>query len=359
MNLYSFRRLGRRPHERAAAGSPILVIPYMWIGDFVRCHSLVTLLRQRFPERPIDVLAAPNCAPVAEYMAGVRQAIVVDLPRSRIALPRQIAVAKRLRGERYGTAVIVPRTWKSALAPFLAGIPERTGYLGESRILLVNDVRSDERALPRLVDRCAALALPSAAELPETWPPPVLSVSAADIANWRIRRGVPQDGRPVVALAPGSRATARRWPVEAYAVLSRRLLAEGCAVWVVGGPEEKAQAAAILGDTPARDLTGSDLRDAILALASATVAVANDSGLLHVAAALGTPSIGIFGPMTAALWAPLNPLAAALEINSGLLCRPCNQSVCRLGHHRCMSEIAPESVHAAIRRALQTLAAAE
>jgi heptosyltransferase-2 len=155
-----------------------------------------------------------------------------------------------------------------------------------------------------------------------------------------------------VALAPGSVAPARRWPANAYAALSRRLLADGCDVWVLGGPSEKALAAEIVGDSKARDLTGSDIRDAILALASAGVAVANDSGLLHVAAALGTPSIGIFGPMTAALWAPLNPLAAVMEINSGLPCRPCNENVCRLGHHRCLRDIGPDAVFAAARNAL-------
>src|SRR5271155_2859634 len=152
--------------------SPILIVPYMWIGDFVRCHSVVTLLRQRFPNRPVDMLATTLCAPLADYMPGVRQAIVADLPRGRLALAQQTALAERLKREDYGTALTMPRTWKSALAPFLAGIPERVGFFGEGRIILLNDLRFGERKLPRMVDRCAMLALPSGAEPREAWPLP-------------------------------------------------------------------------------------------------------------------------------------------------------------------------------------------
>ena len=113
----------------------------MWIGDFVRCHSVVTLLRQRYPDRPVDILSTTLCAPLADYMPGLRQTIVWDLPRSRLALAEQQALAKRFKREGYGTVLIMPRTWKSALAPFLAGIPERVGFFGEGRVILLNDLR--------------------------------------------------------------------------------------------------------------------------------------------------------------------------------------------------------------------------
>ena len=331
---------------------PILIVPYMWIGDFVRCHSVVRLLRQRFPDRPVDMLATKLCAPLADYMPGVRQAIVADLPRGRLALGEQRALALRLKHEAYGAALIMPRTWKAALAPFLAGIAERTGFVGEARFVLLNDLRYGERRLPRMIDQCAALALPAGAELPPAWPVPELKVSAAEVDAWRQKRGLGDDDRPVVALAPGAVGPAKRWPSAAYAALAHRLMAEGLAVWVLGGPGEKALAAEIVGDTAARDLTGHDLHDAILALAAAAVAISNDSGLLHVAAALGTPSIGIFGPTSPWHWAPLNPLAATIETTSELACRPCHKPVCRLVHHHCMRDITPETVLAAAHRAL-------
>ena len=121
---------------------PILIVPYMWIGDFVRCHSVVKLLNARFPDRPVDILSTTLCAPLTDYMPGLRRSIVFDLPRSRLALTNQLALARRLRRENYGTALIMPRTWKSVLAPFLAGIPERTGFVGEARARL-KDARPD------------------------------------------------------------------------------------------------------------------------------------------------------------------------------------------------------------------------
>jgi heptosyltransferase II len=342
--------------RNTAAASPILLVPYMWIGDFVRCHSVVKLLRQRFPDRPVDVLATSLCAPLADYMPGVREAVVFDLPRSRLALRHQAALANQLRKRGYGAALVMPRTWKSALAPFLAGIPQRTGFVGEVRFGLLNDWRWGERKLPRMIDRCAALALPRDAVLPAEWPLPELKVPSAEVAAWRRRNGLTAETRPAVALAPGAVGPSKRWPAESYAALARRLLAEGFAVWVIGGPAEKSIAQTIVGDSTARDFTGTDLRQAILALAAATSAVSNDSGLLHVAAALDTPAIGIFGPTSPWHWAPLNPLAATIQAEIDLPCRPCHKPVCRLRHHRCMVEISPAQVFAATCRALAATA---
>jgi heptosyltransferase II len=330
---------------------PILIVPYMWIGDFVRCHSVVKVLRQRFPDRPVDVLTTSLCAPLADYMPGIRQAIVADLPRGRLALSQQRALARRLKREDYGMALTMPRTWKAALGPFLAGIPKRIGFAGEARFVLLNDVRFGEKKLPRMVDRCAMLALPRGAPQPPDWPLPELDVPASEIAAWRIRRGLTED-RPIVTLAPGAVGPAKRWTTEGYAALARRLIADGATVWVLGGPGEKAIATEIAATGGALDLTGTDLRDAIIALAAASVAVSNDSGLLHVAAAAGTPSIGIFGPTSPWHWAPLNPLADVIETTSELPCRPCHKPVCGLVHHRCMRDIAPEQVVAAARAVL-------
>jgi heptosyltransferase-2 len=340
--------------------APILLVPYMWIGDFVRCHTVVRLLNQRFPEQPVDVLTTSMVAPLLDYMPGVRKGIVVDLPRTRLALGQHRALARRLRAEGYGRALIMPRTWKSALAPALAGVPERIGFMGEARFGLVNDVRFGERRLARMVDRCAALALPKGADVPARWPLPELKVQGPELAAWRERLGLASDGRRVVALAPGAVGPSKRWPAAHYADLAQRLAAEGTWVWVIGGPGEKEIAAEIVGTHQGgiRDLTGPDLRNAILALASANTAVSNDSGLLHVAAALGTPAVGIFGPTSPWHWAPLNPIAAVIETVTELPCRPCHKPVCRLGHHLCMRDISVDQVSAAIRRATLALPAA-
>jgi heptosyltransferase-2 len=226
----------------------------------------------------------------------------------------------------------------------LAGIPLRTGFAGELRFGLINDLRWGERALPRMVDRCAALALPKGENPPAAWPEPKLVVPAQQVTDWRRRFGLVDDGRRVVAVAPGAVGPSKRWPPEYYAELARQLTAEGSSVWVIGGPGEKAAATNIVAADPAhiRDLTGTDLRNAILALAAADLAVSNDSGLLHVAAAMDTPTIGIFGPTSPWHWAPLNPLAGVIETAAELPCRPCHKPDCRLGHHRCMRDIPVE-----------------
>ena len=342
-------------YAAVSAGSPILIVPYMWIGDFVRCHTVIRLLRVRCPDRPIDMLTTTMVAPLIDYMPGVRKGIVFDLPRKRIALSQHRALADLLRRENYGDALIMPRTWKSALAPFFAGIPRRTGFVGEMRFGLVNDLRDGEKALPRMVDRCAALALPKDGASPQNLPLPQLAVPPDAVLKWRTHMSLPENGQPTAVLAPGAVGPSKRWPV--YGALAARLAELGFAVWVVGGPDEKVLATEISRHAPqTRDLTGTDLRNAILALAAATVAVSNDSGLLHVAAAIGTPSIGIFGPTSPWHWAPLNPLAAVIESRTEVPCRPCHKPTCRLQHHRCMRDIPMEEVAAAVRTAFDPLA---
>src|SRR5205085_9941545 len=130
-----------RGSDTALNRSPILIVPYMWIGDFVRCHTVVKLLKARFPARPVDVLSTTLCAPLADYMPELRQTIVVDLPRKRLPLSEHRALAARLNHEGYGTALIMPRTWKAGLAPFLAGMPERVVRLGAWRFRMINVLR--------------------------------------------------------------------------------------------------------------------------------------------------------------------------------------------------------------------------
>jgi heptosyltransferase-2 len=297
------------------SGNPVLIVPYVWIGDFVRCHSVVKILKAQDPSRPVDIISSSLCAPLADYMPGVRGAIVTDLPRRRLGLALQIDLAGRLREGHYGQALVMSRKWKAALAPFLAGIPVRTGFTGEARIGVLNDLRPGERKLPRMIDQMGALALPKGATLPVEWPLPELKVPADELARWRAARGLTQEGRPIITLSPGAVGAGKAWPPEHYAALARALTQDGASVWVLGGPGEATIAKQIVaaGGSRVRDLTGTDLRNAILALAAADLAVTNDSGLMHVAAAIGTPTVAIFGPTSPWHWKPLNPIAAILE----------------------------------------------
>jgi heptosyltransferase-2 len=335
---------------------PVLIVPYVWIGDFVRCHSVVKLLRSQAPDRPVDIVSSTLCAPLADYMPGVRRAIVIDLPRRRIGVALQRQLAARLREENYGQALVMLRTWKSALAPYLAGIPLRTGFAGEFRFGLLNDVRWGERKLPRMIDRMGALAMAKGAILPPDWPLPELKVPPEQLERWRAQRGLAAEGRPIVTLSPGAVGAGKAWPAGHYGQLARALAKDGASIWVLGGPNETALAAHIAdaGGPRVRDLTSNDLRNAILALAAADASVTNDSGLMHVSAAIGTPTVAIFGPTSPWHWKPLNPIAAILE-------PPGDQAAARRAQiegndavtHRRTDDVAVETVLETVREVLK------
>ncbi|MGA2567032.1 MAG: lipopolysaccharide heptosyltransferase II [Pseudolabrys sp.] len=342
--------------QSTSAASPILIVPYVWIGDFVRCHSVVKLLRAQAPDRPVDIVSSTLCAPLADYMPGVRRAIVVDLPRRRLGLGQQQQLVAKLRENHYGQALVMSRKWKAALAPWLAGIPLRTGFAGEVRFGLLNDMRFGERKLPRMVDQMGALALAKGARLPAEWPLPELKVPPDELAHWRAQRGLAVDGRPIVTLSPGAVGAGKAWPVGHYGVLARALTNDGAEVWVLGGPNETplAKQIADAGGSRVRDLTGTDLRSAILALAAADAAVTNDSGLMHVSAAIGTPTIAIFGPTSPWHWKPVNPIAAILEPpgdDAAAARARCegNDAV----RHRRTADVAVETVLTAVREVLR------
>lgn len=341
--------------EDAADTRPILIIPYMWIGDFVRGHTVVRVLKARWPNRPVDMLTTSLCAPLVDYMPGVRGKVVWDLPRGQLALAKQAGLARELRKRGYGTALVMLRTWKSAIAPALAGIPERVGFVGEGRFGLINDLRWGEKKLPRMVDQMSALARPPGAPLPPEWPVPQLRVPAEEIARWRQAHGV--GNGPSIALAPGSVGSGKRWTY--YGEAARLLAARGFDVWVIGGPGEKALATEIVaaGGKGVRDLTGTDLRNGIVAMAAASVAISNDSGLMHVAAALDTPTMGIFGPTSPYHWGPLNGLAATMVTKTHVPCQPCHRPVCTMNDHRCMRDIPASDVAEIAERLVSTVKA--
>jgi len=341
--------------DSTAATKPVLIVPYVWIGDFVRCHSVVKLLQAQAPGRPVDIVSSTLCAPLADYMPGLRRVIVADLPRRRLGIARQRELAAKLRAGDYGQVLVMSRKWKAALAPWLAGIPVRTGFAGEVRIGLINDMRHGESQLPRMIDQMGALALPKGASLPAEWPLPELRVPADAVKRWQMQRGLADEPRPIVTLSPGAVGAGKAWPAGHYGQLAQALAQDGASIWVLGGPNESALAAQIAqADGPrVRDLTGNDLRTAILALAAADVAVTNDSGLMHVSAAIGTPTVAIFGPTSPWHWKPLNPIAAILEPpgDEAARQRARNDGNDAVAHRR-TADVAVETVLASVRDVL-------
>ena len=327
----------------------ILVVAPSWVGDAILTEPMVALLREPYEEPLVDVLAAPWCAPVYARMRGIRRVVESPLAHGRLDLPARRALGRELAGAGYRRAVVLPNSWKSALVPFLAGIPRRTGYRGEMRWGLLNDVRRlDRKAMPRLVDRFAALAAPPGALVPMP-PAPVLVPDLAN-RNAAARALHLRSDRPVVVLCPGAEyGPAKRWPPTHFADLAARFLALGAQVWLIGSPNDKLAASSVLqaaGETgrQIRDLAGrTDLGTAIDLLSLASVVVSNDSGLMHAAAAVGVPVVALFGSSSPVYTPPLSAAARVARID--IACSPCFKRECPLGHFKCMRELEPGTVY--------------
>jgi heptosyltransferase-2 len=331
----------------------ILVVGPSWVGDTVLAQPMMRLLHARHPGLVLDVLAPAWTAPVLERMPEVARVIPSPFRHGELALAQRWRLGRELAREGYAQAIVLPNTFKSALIPFFAGIALRTGYVGELRYGLLNDARRLERARPpRMVERFAALALAPGESLPQPLPLPRLRTEEAARRATLAQLGL-VPALPVVALCPGAEyGPAKRWPEHHFAQLARALAADGREVWLIGSPNERAIGAAIerASGGAGRNLCGATtLAQAIDLLAAAELVVTNDSGLMHVAAALGRPLLALYGSSSPAFTPPLSPAATVLKLE--LACSPCFRRVCPLGHFDCMMLLAPERVLAAARSA--------
>jgi heptosyltransferase-2 len=337
----------------------VLIVAPSWVGDAILSEPLVSLLREPFSEPIVDVLAPPWCAAVYARMRGVARVFENPLGHGHFGWAQRRALAASLRGNHYTHAFVLPNSWKSALIPWLAGIPRRIGYLGEARWGLLNDARRLEpKALPRLVDRFVALGAPRGALLPMP-PRPVLVPDMANRAK-ALQDINLQTSRPIAVLCPGAEyGSAKRWPPNYFAELGARLQGDGMQVWLIGSPNDKLPAASVLqsgGEAGRRfyDITGrTDLGTAIDLLSLASIVISNDSGLMHAAAAVGAPLVALFGSSSPTFTPPISPLARVARID--IPCSPCFKRECPLKHFKCMRDLEPNVVYDLARA---TLAAA-
>ena len=335
---------------------PILVVAPSWVGDAILSEPLVARLRTTRGDASIDVLAPAWCAPVYARMPGVGRIFDSALRHGRVDWAQRRALARTLSAQGYTQAVILPNSWKSALVPWLARIPLRTGYTGEMRWGIVNDRRRlDRRALPRLVERYAALAA-DAGVAPAAATAPVLVPDRANL-DAAIRALDLRVGSAIAILCPGAEfGPAKRWPPEHFADLARKFLADGLEVWLLGSPNDKPATEAVLTavgtDRGAlRDLSGrTDLGTAIDLLSLASIVVSNDSGLMHAAAAVGAPLVALFGSSSPAYTPPMSATARIARID--IACSPCFKRECPLGHFKCMEDLTPPAVYDLARTAL-------
>lgn len=310
----------------------ILVVAPNWIGDAVMAQPLLARLREALPQASIDVLAPAWVAPVARRMAEVSGVIETSFEHGPLALRERWRLGRTLKALRYDQAIVLPNSWKSALAPFFADIGIRSGYVGESRYGLLNLLYRKAPGREAMAAHYARLAARPGAELALPLPEPRLAANEKAAERVRARFGLPAR---YVALCPGAEyGPAKRWPY--FAELAERLALPAV---LLGSPKEREQCASIRG----RNLAGeTTLDEAIDLLAGAQYVVSNDSGLMHVAAALGRPQVALFGSSSPRHTPPLSQKARVLWL--ALECSPCYARECPLGHFRCMRELTVERV---------------
>jgi heptosyltransferase-2 len=324
----------------------LLVVAPNWIGDTLLAQPLLARLRARHPGLRIDAVAPDWTAPVLRRMPEVEEVIEVPFRHGELALGPRIRLARRLRRRGYREAIVLPNSFKSALVPLLAGIPRRIGFVGEARYALLNvRHRLDEEALPLMAERYLQLAEAPGRPVERPIPATRIDVDEANLLITVSRLGLDRS-RPVVALCPGAEyGPAKRWPARHFASLARALARRGRELWLVGAPGDKA-----VGDEIAQLAAGevlnlcgrTDLAAAIDLMSVAECVVTNDSGLMHVASALGRPLVALYGSSSPAHTPPLAARARIVQLQ--LECSPCFARECPLGHFRCMNELAPERV---------------
>ncbi|KXJ33408.1 MULTISPECIES: lipopolysaccharide heptosyltransferase II [Pseudomonas] len=333
----------------------ILIIGPSWVGDMVMAQTLFVCLKRQHPDCQIDVLAPEWSRPLLERMPEVREALSFPLGHGAFELATRRRIGQQLRG-RYDQAILLPNSLKSALVPYFAGIPKRTGWRGEMRFGLLNDIRTlDKARYPLMIERFMALAYAPGAELPKPYPKPRLAIDPASRDAALERFGLSLD-RPVLALCPGAEfGEAKRWPAEHYAAVADARLRQGWQVWLFGsqkdapGGEEIREWVTPGFEEDVYNLAGrTSLAEAIDLLSCASAVISNDSGLMHVAAALDRPLVAVYGS-TSPGFTP--PLASQVEVvRLGLECSPCFDRTCRFGHYDCLRLLQPSLVQEALGR---------
>lgn len=323
-------------------------------------QSLFMSLKDRYPDCCISVLAPEWTRPLLERMPQVEKSIDSALDHGELKLGTRRAMGKSLQKEGFTSAIVLPNSFKSALIPFHARIPRRIGWRGEWRNLLLTDCRRlDKENFPLMVQRFVALAHPGSDDPIQRIPRPKLANDPATVEKTLQKFGVNYEGR-VVVVCPGAEfGDSKQWPCEHYAALSNTLIADGWTVWILGSTNDAITAQAILSDIETdklsccKDLTGrTSLSEAIDLMSAADIVVSNDSGLMHIAAALDKPIVALYGS-TSPDFTP--PLAERVKLlSTDIECRPCFKRDCPYGHKRCLTELDPARAIDAVNELVNT-----
>lgn len=321
-----------------------LIVAPSWIGDTVMAHPLFVRLHERIPNLELHALAPRWVAPVLQRMPEIASVIDSPFGHGQLSLKVRWSLARELAAMRFDQAYILPNSLKSALVPFMAGIPQRIGFTGESRVGLVNCRHTlDKEALPEMAERFAQLAEPVGAPLPRPLPLPSLASTPEQQAASFAQLGMARPEKLVIFCPGAEYGPAKRWPARHFAALATELAGRGYTIWSLGSPKDAAVGDEIAALGPVRNLCGkTSLLQAIDLIAAADFVVCNDSGLMHVAAAVGRPLTAIYGSSSPGFTPPLSPLAKVVSLK--LECSPCFKRECPLGHLDCLEKLEPKRV---------------
>ena len=318
----------------------ILVVGPAWVGDMVMAQSLFIRLRQDNPAVIIDVLAPAWSLPLLSRMPQINEAIALPVRHGELALATRFRLGRQLRHKGYTRAIVIPRSYKAALVPFFAGIPMRTGYRGEMRYGVINDMRPlNKEVLTQTVQRQVALGLPKMAEQPPPIPYPALRIDENN-QNRLLNELDLNLEMPIIGMMPGAEyGPAKQWPIAYYQELAEKLITNGYQVWVFGSEKEFALGEQIgqAGNSVINLCGKTRLEDVVDLIALCDSVVSNDSGLMHVACATGRRVIAIYGSSSPSYTPPLSKNAEV--IYRYLECSPCFKRVCPLGHTNCLTGI--------------------
>lgn len=327
-----------------------LVIGPSWVGDMVMAQSLFMDLHHQDSEAVIDVLAPGWSLPIIARMPQVRDGIAAPWKRGEFSLQAQWRLSRSLRD--YDKAIILPRSFKSALTPFMAGIPERVGFSGEGRSILLTDARPRRptRDGQRIIDRTVwrYLGLGASREAYKRYvfdvPEPALQVDPANAAAV-IDKLALDPVKPAIGICPGAEyGPSKQWPLANHRLLAGQLAERGYQVWVMGGPKDDETGAHIAeGQEGVFNLCGQTrLEDTVDLFSRCHKVVSHDSGLMHVAAASGAEVIAIYGSTSPEFTPPLTEKARILQ--NPVECSPCFDRTCRFGHYLCLTGIPVQRV---------------
>jgi len=339
------------------ASRRILIIGPSWVGDMVMAQTLFKVLRQQSPDCELDVLAPQWSLPLLDRMPEVRRGITMPLGHGQLQLGTRRRLGLELRKQGYDQAIVLPNSLKSALIPFFANIPQRTGWRGEMRYGLLNDVRVlDKQKYPLMVERFVALACEPGAVLPKPIPRPALQVTIENAQSIYADKVLVQASpeQKVLALCPGAEfGPAKRWPDKHYASLASTYLDRGWRVVLMGSAKDSEVAERIRRSLPPTahgdciNLCGkTSLGQAIDILSQVNAVVSNDSGLMHIAAALQRPMVVVYGSTSPGFTPPLAEIVATEQIPVD--CGPCFKRECPLGHMKCLVDLEPRRVVASL-----------